>query len=162
MSGPAGTEKLPLFHGLEPAPIRAPALAVEAELDQVHPPLARLGDPTTSHEAAAAAKPEAEAENRAIYTALVVMGPDGGDAYAIAYHLNGRMHQGPWTDVIVNRRLAGLRQRRLAHRLWATSDGDGERPHGPAHIHIADCYRDRYAPDALMPEGTRGTKRRAA
>jgi len=116
----------------------------------VHAPLARLSDPETSHAAAADYKDEADHQNTAIYYALCGMGHAGGDAYAIAE----RLGEG-WTQVMVARRLAGLRQRGLLYRLHATSEGTEARPHKACHVHIANLYRYGYSSAEIMPEPER-------
>lgn len=75
----------------------------------VTPPLARVSDPPTSHRAAEAAFPAAKEQGKHIVACLLGMRARGGTAEEIADALNGGDPNGPWNNVIVSRRIAGLR-----------------------------------------------------
>lgn len=107
------------------APRRAPHTLEEAA-PGVHPPLARVSDPHTSHVAAAHFK-SAAVQNAQILAALAGLGPSGGTYTEIADALG-------WESVVVARRLAALRQAGHIVRLLEPRKVDG---HRPCHVHVA-------------------------
>ncbi len=109
------------------APRRAPHSVAEYGPPFVHAPLARSGDPETSHEAAAGYLAAAEVQAAQIHAALLAMGPRGGTYVEIADALG-------WEPVVVARRLAALREAALIVRLEARRACEG---HRPMHVHVA-------------------------
>jgi len=95
-------------------------------------PLARSGDPTTSHEAAAAYLPHAKAQQAQIHAYLRGVGPTGATAREIAAALG-------WTMEQADRRMAELRDAGLVSTRNG-KDGPGclplERREGCA-VHVA-------------------------
>jgi hypothetical protein len=119
----------------------------------VTPPLHRAKGPQPSIDAAIQALPSAREQNKAITWCLLGMGPvsadgvlGGGTAEEIAWKLNGESFDGPWNNVIVCRRISGLR---LNHVF--SYDGDKERGNPlitregssgrPMTVHEALVYR---------------------
>ena len=72
--------------------------------EDVHAPLARVSDPPASHAAAIRAFPDAKAQEKWIMGALLGVGARGATARELATLL-----QDGWDNVIVSRRIAGLR-----------------------------------------------------
>jgi hypothetical protein len=95
-------------------------------------PLARSGDPTTSHEAAAAYLPHAKAQQAQIHAYLRGVGPGGATAREIATALG-------WTMEQVDRRMSEMRD----GAMISTYNG------GP------DPAKGRVGPGHLAPKVTR-------
>jgi len=153
-----GVERLPLFEAARSAPPGPPPWASERfEEPFVTAPLHRAGGPETSIKAARQALPSAIEQGKHIVSCLLGMGPvsadgstGGGTAEEIAWKLNGESFDGPWNNVIVCRRISGLR---LNHIYSYDGDEDAgrdliERPGRrgrPMTVHEALVYRRRRA-----------------
>lgn len=150
-----------------PAPGPPPWAPERFEEPYVTAPLHRAGDPAPSIDAARAALPSAREQNKAITWCLMGMGPvsedartGGGTAEQIAWTLNGRSFDGPWDNVIVSRRISGLR---LNHIF--SYDGDQEkgnplitregRSRRPMTVHESLLYRRQKLAQAGSPESRR-------
>jgi len=103
-------------------------------------PLARSGDPTTSHEAAAAYLPQAKAQQAQIHAYLRGVGPRGATAREIATALG-------WTMEQVDRRMSEMRDAAMVSTRNG-KDGPGclplERREGCA-VHVAREYAQQRA-----------------
>lgn len=148
-----------------PAPAPPPWAPERFEPPYVTPPLHRLKGPQPSIDAARAALPSAREQNKHIVACLLGMGPvradgtmGGGTAEEIAWKLNGESYDGPWTNVIVCRRLSGLRLNHVysydgddeAGRDLITRDGRSGRP---MTVHEALLYRRRKLARAAAAQG---------
>jgi hypothetical protein len=118
---PIAAERLPLFEALPP-PWRqyGPPFS--------HPPLARVSDPETSHRAAERAASEQDRQEGQIHAYLLGVGPAGKTSKEIGAALDW----GPKGDVIVARRMAGMREAaRVSTYDWTPGK---DHPDGPGHL----------------------------
>lgn len=113
------------------------------EAPYVVPPLARASDPSTSHRAAEAYYADARAQSAMIVACLGAMGTHGGTAAEIADALG----EG-WDNVVISRRIAGLRLNHLVSldgregRPLVTRPGPSGRPQV---VHVAQRHYERRA-----------------
>lgn len=119
----------------------------------VHPPLARVSDPETSHLAAASQVDNAQWQDEKIESYYAGLGPHGAAFFEAGAGLG-------WDPIVVARRLAEIREARWLFTLVERRRGDG---HGLSHVWVHVKFRSSYtASEVLYEAGAVAQKRRRA